>query len=224
MSDSEFAGFPAQMVDFLSALKNNNNREWFSSHKSDYEDYFQKPANHFCDVLRGKLLALNDYEHRSKIYRLHRDLRFSRDKTPYNCHLHISLIPEVTSNGTPPCWFFGYEPGQLTVGAGMIGFEKNALEKYRERVDTVGKELVSILDSLEDDGFRLDDVELKRVPKPFAQDHAYAALLKRKGMTAWYDFADPAVVCNPALVRQCIERFAQLQPLFNWLLALEQQL
>ena len=171
MAQDAFPGFTKETVRFLQELKANNTREWFADNKSAYENAVKAPAQHFCDALTGQLQILTGAAHKSKIFRIHRDLRFSKDKTPYNAHLHISFIPE-SKMAAPPCWFFGLAPERLTVGAGVFAFDKPALEAYRQRVDGKdGVALAALLDLLKQDGVRIGDIELKRVPTGYAQDH-----------------------------------------------------
>ena len=115
----------------------------------------------------------------------------------------------------------GLELGFDGSGILLVEFEKNVLDSYRQRVDSAGDNLQALLDSLEKKGFRLGEIELKRVPKPYTQDHECAELLRRKGLSAWYDFADAELACQTSLVENCISQFAQTKPLFDWLRALE---
>lgn len=218
MAQDAFPGFTKETVRFLQELKANNTREWFGDNKSAYENAVKAPAQHFCDALTGQLQILTGAAHKSKIFRIHRDLRFSKDKTPYNAHLHISFIPE-SKMAAPPCWFFGLAPERLTVGAGVFAFDKPALEAYRQRVDGKdGVALAALLDLLKQDGVRIGDIELKRVPTGYPQDHPRTDLLRRKGLSVWRDFKDtqPAVGANA--VQNCVSAFSELKPVCDWLL------
>jgi uncharacterized protein (TIGR02453 family) len=78
--------------------------------------------------------------HVPKVFRIHRDVRFSKDKTPYNTHLHMmwSRGAEATR---APAWFFGAAPDYLTFGMGVMGLEKDTLTRFREMVDKTGDDL-----------------------------------------------------------------------------------
>lgn len=108
MSAPEFTSFPNETVNFLKALKKNNDRNWFNENKSRYEDAIKRPAEEFSDEMATRLRRLTGFAFKSRIFRIHRDIRFSKDKTPYNTHLHIGFIPQ-TNKPSPPAWFFGLD-------------------------------------------------------------------------------------------------------------------
>jgi len=128
---------------------------------------------------------------RPKLFRPHRDVRFSRDKTPYHIHLHMLWTlstGEKTVAGQTPSLFFGVAPGYVRLGGGIMGFEKTALIRWRAAVDgEFGDEMQGMLDDLTVLGLVADAPELKRVPAPFDKEHIHAGLLRRKGLTVWRD-------------------------------------
>lgn len=218
MEGEEFSGFSDAAVDFLGSLKANNTREWFAANKATYQDAVKRPAEQFCAAMTAKLQALTGTAHRSKIFRIHRDLRFSKDKTPYNAHLHISFIPEGRMS-SPPCWFFGLDPDRLTLGAGVFAFDKPALESFRRRIDGKdGSRLAELLSSLQREGVRIGEPELKRVPAGYPQDHQRADLLRRKGLALWMDYDDTLPATDTDIVEICLADFARLKLVYDWLL------
>ena len=149
---------------------------------------------------------------------MHRDLRFSKDKTPDNSHLHISFIP-ACAMAAPPHWFFGLETDSLAVGSGIFRFDKARLDNFRERgAGADGSELLALLRALAKDGVRANQPELKRVPAPHGQDHANAELLRRKSLSVWIDFDGPAAALGSDALEACLSAFAKLKPVFDWLL------
>ncbi len=215
-----FEGFSKEAIKFLKDLKANNNREWFTEHKKVYETEVKGPAQHFCDEMSTALQKLTGAPHGSKVFRIHRDVRFSKDKTPYNAHLHISFFP-VEGADHPPHWFFGLDPTSLTVGVGNFMFEKGRLESFRRRVD--GKEgatLAKTLAKLEKGGVRLGRIDLKRVPAPYDKDHPQGDLLRRKGLSAWVDFKDTKPATSKDVIKTCAASFKKIKPVYDWLSAL----
>ena len=208
--------FPSETVKFLKNLQANNNREWFTEYKSAYETSVKKPAAFFALIMEEKLHALTGHTYASKIFRVYRDVRFSKDKTPYNAHLHVGFTPEGVD---APGWCFGLDPEKLSVGVGTFGFDGDKLEVYRKRVaGTNGNPLAAALNTIESQtGFRISEPELKRVPRQFEADHTNAALLRRKGLTVWYDFPDINAATNGDLIRACINKYETLKPVFDWL-------
>ena len=204
----------------MGQLKRNNRRDWFADNKAIYETDIKKPAAEFAAELSRCLSDMTGFEHRSKVFRIHRDVRFSKDKTPYNSHLHIGFTP-ICDASTPPMWFFGVDPDKLTVGCGNMGFDKATLDRYREAVaSTSGKDIEKAISSLVDKGFRIGEPELKRVPSPFDKDHERAELLRRKGVSIWSDFDRPDIIESEDIVARCESALKETLPVFNWLMKL----
>ena len=207
-----FEGFPDSTLKFLQNLRENNSKAWFDEHRADYEAAFRRPAQKFCAAMEERLAELVGKSLMSKVYRINRDLRFSKDKTPYNTHLHVSFLPEK-GVGSAPSFAFGLDTQTLTVGAGTFGFEKQ-LESYRENVSGDAGDALSVeIGILLKNGARFgNEPELQRVPKPYPSDHPRADLLRRKSLTLWMDFDSPRAASGPNIIEDCLERFAGLTP------------
>ena len=217
MTSDRFKSFPKSSVQFLRDLEANNTRDWFNANKAVYESALKAPAKAFADSMSEDLEELTGAAHAAKIFRIHRDLRFSKDKRPYNTHLHISFTPDMDLPA-PPRWFFALETDRLVFGAGVFGFEKAPLEAFRERVSgPEGMKLEALLKTLLAKDARLGDPELKRVPAGYPKDHPRANLLRHKGLTAWTDIANPATASKPQFMKTCGKEFSRLKPLFDWL-------
>ena len=88
------AGFASETFAFLKSLKNNNTKDWFDAHKADYQSFVKKPADSFRVDVARELSGLTGHEIVSKQFRVNRDLRFSKDKTPYNTHIRMAFWPK----------------------------------------------------------------------------------------------------------------------------------
>lgn len=217
MSPSAFSGFTGEAVTFLKKLKANNNRDWFLENKKTYEAEIKKPAALFSTVIVEELETLTGHGHKAKVFRINRDVRFSKDKTPYNSHLHISFTPE-SRLASPPAWMFGLSTEYFTLGCGVFEFDKTALGTYRKNVaGEAGGQLSRLMGKLGKDGIRFSDPALKRVPSGFPQDHPHAELLRRKGLASWLDFDSPAAAAGPDIVETCMSGFKRLQPVYDTL-------
>lgn len=172
-------------VDFHAALKMNNDRTWFAAHKADYEAQLKFPGEQFAAALAEELGGLTGKSHGYRVFRVHRDVRFAKDKTPYNAHLHISLSPGGSCREGGPVWMFGLNPDGLAQGAGIFAFSPSQLTHWRDWCGGTDSEAIGDLtDKLVAMGARIPDPELKRVPAPWPADHSRAADLRRKGLTA----------------------------------------
>lgn len=215
--DAPFLGFPDTQA-FLRELRANNEREWFNGNKARYDRVYKAPAEAFVAELRPRLEALAGVPLGGKLFRIHRDVRFSKDKSPYNTHLHVGFQHQ-RAGGEPRRrggFYFGLEPEILTLGVGAFDFGPADLERYRKAVadDAWGGDLAALVAGL---GARQHDADLKRVPAPYPADHPRAEFLKRKGLNVWLDIDDPALVATPDLVDAVVERFAALDPVNAWL-------
>lgn len=220
-SGDRFPGFPRAAMTFLADLKANNDRAWFAAHREVYDAAIRRPAAALIEALRPELEAMSDEALSPKIFRIHRDVRFSKDKSPFNAHLHISFVPGADGaarSSAAPGFYFGLEPDRLHLGAGAFGFQGEALDRFRAAVaeDTDGA-LPKLMRSLADAGFTSAEPELKRVPAPYPADHPRGELLRRKGLTAWRVVTDRQVIESPALVAEAMAAFSQLSPMNRWI-------
>lgn len=211
---SEISVFPPDTLKFLCALKQNNTREWFNDNKAWYEAAWKAPANAFIEAMCFRLQAETDTEHSAKLFRIHRDVRFSKDKTPYNSHLHILFRREGSKAGL----FFGLQTDQLVLGSGMMAFDKGQLNAYRDAIaGPAGEVLEKALISLVERGGRMNAPDLARVPKPYDKDHPCADLLRRKALTVWHDIADPRQAERADILDICAEQFSAYRAVGAWL-------
>ncbi len=216
----DFAGFPTEAMPFLADLKANNTREWFTAHKAVYERAVKAAGEEFVAAIAPRLEALAGEPVRPKIFRIHRDVRFSKDKRPYNAHLHIGFhAGEPKENGAG--FYVGLEPQRLVVGTGVWGLSGADLDRFRAAVahDFSGGELEAMLANLRAAGFRVEGEALKRTPPPYPADHPRAELLRHKSLTAWRDIDDPAVICSPAVTGVCMDAFEAVAPRPRWITA-----
>ncbi len=214
MSD-DFTALIDRANAFFTDLGANNTREWFTEHKQRYQDDVRKPAELLCDLLAEDLSRDLDQKLAPKLFRIHRDVRFSKDKTPYKEHLHMMWRPV----GDGPVWFFGAAPDYLIVGCGKMQMDKPMLDRFRAAVDRDGAALQAALDKIATiPGAKVGDAgaaPLKRAPKPFAADHPQADLLKRKALTVSVplevDWRDRGLI---AAIRSGI---GTLRPVGDWM-------
>ncbi len=196
---------------FFTELARNNTKEWFSPRKEHYTDNIKKPAEFFADVLAEEFSRITGQAHKPKVFRIYRDVRFSKDKTPLNAHLHIMWSP-VTENPFAPVYFFACEPGYLGVGFGIPSLKGEALTRFRAFVDHWGDLLV---DAINGSGMAFSQwgaEPLKRVPKPYAQDHPQGDLLRKKGMILAAHLGQDWRTAEGGLVKAVREQFEATAP------------
>lgn len=203
MPDDPFAQLITDARSFLSDLTAQNNRDWFLDHKAQYDNTLKTPATLLLDQIAYDMRRVIGQTLTAKLFRAHRDVRFSKDKTPYHTHLHMMW----SINGTEPVLFFGISPDYVRIGGGCMQFDKTALPDWRAAVaGPFGEQVQTLLSQLEKDGFVPDAPALKRIPAPFPKDHSNGALLRRKGLAVWADmpatdWANPTQTLNRAFAR-----------------------
>lgn len=166
---------------FLRALAQNNSRNWFLANKPRYDSALRDPALALLDDMTPRLAALTGYAITPKLFRPHRDVRFSKDKTPYKTHLHMMWTP-ATGTRQDPALFFGIDPSGVTVATGMPMFAKPVLDDWRKMADLDGSYLAGRITAARAKGYAPWDATLKRVPAPYGKDHPHGDLLRHKGL------------------------------------------
>jgi len=180
-------GFDAMVdsaVGFFQELAQNNSKDWFDPRKAHYTNEIKKPAELLGDLIAEDLSRLTGRGHKPKLFRIYRDVRFSKDKTPLNAHLHL-LWKDPGGDALTPSFFLGMSPSYFIMGAGLMGLSGPSLTAFRAHVDRDGDALDDALETAAAKGIGISDwgpEPLKRVPKPYDQDHPHADLLKRKAL------------------------------------------
>jgi uncharacterized protein (TIGR02453 family) len=223
-ADEGFLGF-LDDGKFWKALAKNQNREWFAKHKTEFEDGWNKPMKALLQDVHASIDAA--YQHcdldAPKVFRIFRDVRFSKDKSPYKTHI-AGMIP-VKRNAnvmeTPVALYF-HVGEETTVASGLYMMDGPVLARYRAAIvdDARGKELIRILGKLEQAGFGTGSMHhdvLKKVPKGFDPEHPRAELLKRKGLGVSFPAPPKALLTSPKLVGWLADHAKKAIPLVEWL-------
>ncbi|WP_299689166.1 DUF2461 domain-containing protein [uncultured Tateyamaria sp.] len=180
-------------VRFFTELEQNNSKAWFEPRKAHYKEAIAGPAGFFADLMAEDIARLTGKAHRPKLFRIYRDVRFSKDKTPLNTHLHLMWSP-ADQDALAPSWFWGLAPSYFIVGMGIMGLKGETLTRYRAFVDNWGDGVQEALDgAAQSVGAQISDwgsEPLKKVPKPYDPDHAHADLLRRKALAVSAPMAD----------------------------------
>lgn len=223
-----FNGFPADMLDFFSELAENNNKGWFEANKPRFKRNVQAPAQHFVEVLGERLRPLVDglrYDTRlngaGSIFRIYRDTRFSKDKTPYKTNLGMVWWQGDGKKTERPSFYCGIspDPDNTFFGSGCYYFSPDNLAKYREAVvdEKLGPELAELIAEYESKGMTVNGLHYKRIPRGFDKDHPREKLLRHKGLYVGAPGFTAIDATSPDVVDHCFEYAQKLAPLVNWL-------
>ena len=226
-----FNGFSPETLQFFSDLTANNHKAWFDSHRKEYDGFVMEPARELVVALGDHLrqLAPNvvaDPRVNKSIFRIYRDTRFSKDKTPYKTHL--ALWFPVNLGGAKfdhPGYYFHLGPGNLMLGAGIHGFSKPLLMAYRDAVidPKLGPALESAIKTVAKKGYGVGEKTYKRTPRGYDPDHKLAEFLLYSGVTTGINLGIPDVLMSADLVAFCFTRFNDMTPIVNWLEDLTQK-
>lgn len=227
-----FEGFPPEGFRFFQELAVNNNREWYLEHKQDYIDYLQTPAVSLVIELGGRLKSEFPgmaYDLRTNgagsIMRIYRDVRFSKDKTPYKTHIGINFWEGAQKKGSPGFHLYMDSEGAVFYG-GHHSFTKEYLAVYREAVvnDETGEELRNALAKLgEEPGFEVVGEQLKKVPPGYDKESPRGDLLRYKGLGVKSPELDLKLLRSPELIDTCAAAAHAMGPLHRWFAEVNQR-
>ena len=152
------------------------------------------------------------------VFRINRDVRFSKDKTPYKAHLDFTFWDGPERGFSTPSMFLRIAPKGLVIGAGVHDLGP-AATAFRSAVDNgrQGAALSKVLEALEV-SYSINEPALKRVPRGYQAEHPRADLLRRKGLTVTLQQRLPEELCTDEFVAWCVGHFRNFLPLHRWLL------
>ncbi|WP_269580928.1 DUF2461 domain-containing protein [Roseibium sp. Sym1] len=222
------AGFQSETFRFLEDLAANNSRDWFEAHKADYQRFVKKPADAFRPALLHALEEVTGHALASKQFRINRDLRFSKDKTPYNTHIRMAFWPSGATfagkEAQPPGFFLSVERDHLRFGTGCMAFSKAVLGAYLHALETGdGETIAGLLTDLERQGFEISEPDLARIPRGFPKDHPHAELARHKGLAVWKSLPDTKAVLGDGAVATLVESWAPSLPFWKYFLSLQEK-
>lgn len=221
---TQFQGFPKDTFSFLSDLSLNNQKAWFDANKDRFRRVVEQPVQEFVSAMRARLIhAFRDIKHLDgKIFRIHRDIRFSKDKTPYKTHVGIRFSEDASKNCVAPFFYVQLEAEKLFFATGQKEFEGDALDHYRMAVmdAETGRVLETLVSNMASKGAGLQGEQLQKVPRGYPADHARADLLRFKGLYVEHCMPVTKKVYGQEFVGICLDQFVKGKPLYDWLKAL----
>ncbi len=212
---------------FLQQLKHNNDKAWFDLHRTEYDNYILNPARDFVGAMGERLHPISpdiiaDPRVNRSLFRINRDIRFSKDKTPYKTHLGIFFwegqAPKLENSG----YYFHLEPGEVFFGVGLHIFPKWALEVYRQAVSDpkLNQQLVEAIVKVKANGGDIGGDCYKRLPKGYSTDVPQPELLLFKGIYGLHRIHDFSLFETVDLVDVSFEWFLKLKPIHDFLLGI----
>jgi len=195
--------FSPEFFEFLAELRDNNSREWFQNNKERYQTTVREPLLRFISDFSGPLHEISPYfvadprPTGGSMFRIYRDVRFSKDKSPYKTHAAAQFRHRAGRDAHAPGFYLHLEPGACFAGVGMWKPEAKVARKIRDGIfeDPDGWKKATKRKAFTDtwDLSVEDEEKLKRVPKEYGDDFVYADDVRMKSFIAGSRLTQKAV-------------------------------
>jgi uncharacterized protein (TIGR02453 family) len=216
-----FPGFPPEGIAFLRALKKHNTREWFQPRKDIFESKVKAPM---LELVTAVMRALDEFaphyvrDPNKAIFRIYRDTRFSKDKTPYKTHI-AAVFPRRGAEKDPGSgYYFSVSGEEVAIGGGvympppesLLAIRRYLAEHYEEfRKITAGRKVRRLFGEM-------TGASLSRAPKGFPANHPAGDLLRRKQFLL-FKTLDSSLATSPKLYSEIVKRFEAITPFLAFL-------
>jgi uncharacterized protein (TIGR02453 family) len=166
--------FNQDFLDFFKELAKNNNRDWFNKNKQRYELSVKKPFEEFTEEMIHRIGGEEDeirITPKEAIFRIYRDVRFSKDKAPYKTHASAVISPKGRKDFSVPGWYIQLSAEDARFYSGMHVMEKDQLQKFREYLAANPDEFESLLKEKDFKKYfgKIYGEQHKRLPKEFKE-------------------------------------------------------
>ncbi|MFN8483225.1 MAG: DUF2461 domain-containing protein [Anaerolineae bacterium] len=211
----------AALVQFLAELEQNNNKPWFEANRKRYDAL----RADFTDLVEEVVFGVATFDRRISgvaakdcLFRIYRDVRFSKDKSPYKTQFSAAITEAGKNTQTPAYYFEVNHEGQLFIGGGIYMPETERLNRIRAYVATFPRRLQEVLD---DPAFKatfgtLDGPRLTRPPKGYDETTPMLDMVKLKSFTVGRD-ADARALDDATAVPLIVNTFRAMYPFVGWL-------
>ncbi|OSZ81051.1 TIGR02453 family protein [Chitinophagaceae bacterium IBVUCB2] len=211
-------------IKFLKDLKKNNNRPWFEANRAKYDTAKADFANFIQAVIdqHGKKdVSIKNIVAKDCLFRINRDVRFSKDKSPYKSNFGASINKSGKKAEHSAGYYFQVQPQRNFAGGGIWMPEPNELKKVRQEIDYNFADFKKIISSrkfksIYGDLDRSEEFLLRRVPKGYEPDNPAADYLKLKSFVGISFFSDADLISKD-LVKKTVAAFEALQPVIQFI-------
>ncbi|MEP7103584.1 MAG: DUF2461 domain-containing protein [Candidatus Dojkabacteria bacterium] len=209
-----------KLTKFLKALSNNNNKEWFEAHKEEYLGLRKE----FENLVRDVILGIGEFDNKIKLiepktamFRINRDVRFSKDKSPYKTHFSAAISNRPKREGMPGYYFEINKDGQLFIGGGMWMPEPDKLKNIRDHIVQQPEALEDVVYDKEFADYfgDLNGESLIRVPRGYDETNPLIKYIKMKSFTVGKEYKLSRTQENSA--DKILKVFKQMHPFIEWL-------
>ncbi len=202
------------LFSFFSKLKQNNNRDWFQSNKAEFK-LLEGQVKLFMKEIEQNL-QIHDKIEKAKMFRIYRDVRFSKNKTPYKTHFGLAFHREKPA--LRGGYYLHLEPENSFLGVGFWAPEKEDLQRIRKELEIDAEEYRQIMDNkaFKKHWGSLSGEEVKTAPKGFSKEHPNIDLIKKKQHVFIKNFSDQEVLSSD-FIRVIDTHFQNIRPFFDYM-------
>jgi len=206
---------------FFKELSKNNHKEWFHANKKRYEKDVKEPFLHLLEILLPSLLQWDERilpDPKKAVFRINRDIRFSKDKSPYNTLMKAGFSPNGKKS-IYPGYYLGIDAENVHVGGGLFMVQTAELKKVRELISRKPQELIEISTkkNFTDNFGKLKGDKAKRIDKSLLPIAEKTDLIYNKQFFAFSEFPLAPFFGSDLLVGEILEHFKIINPLNNYL-------
>ena len=210
-------------IKFLKELKKNNNKPWFDANRPRYESAkkdFENLLQQLIDKFAKSDETIQGIKAKDCIFRINRDVRFAKDKSPYKTNFGAS-INKGGRKSSLAGYYFHLEPGESFIGGGIWMPQPKDLAQVRQEIDYNFKDFKKITGSVSfkkeyGNLYAGEDTKLQRIPKGYEADNPAAEYLKLKSILAMKPIPDSELISTD-LLKKSIQAFQALQPLIHFI-------
>jgi len=224
--NSRFQGFPKELLTFFEQLQQNNNKAWFSEKKPEYEAFVVTPMLEFIEQIKPRLMGISPHfeaipkKSGGSMFRIYRDVRFSKDKTPYKEHAACQFRHEAGKDAHAPGFYVHLAPESIKIGGGIWLPPSNKLSLIRERIVNKPNEWSKVI---EDAGINsyfegVSGDSLKRPPRGFSEQDPHIKYLKQKSFFLMRELP-AASAYSETFINEVADTFSKATPLMAFLCA-----
>ncbi len=220
----EFNGFKEEALKFLEEIANNNNKIWFENNRYRWEEFILEPNKAYVEEMGEHLIALAPFikaqpKAGGSLFRIYRDTRFSKDKTPIKTKIGIMFWQGTGHRMKSACFYMQYKSYEILIATGIRAFKDELLKNYREyiKIEKNAKALHNILENLKQKGVIIPKPEFKRVPLGFDKDSQYSYLAKYKGLLVYKTFKPNKTFLSKRIINYNFKFYDTTLDLFNWI-------
>lgn len=216
-----FSGFTKKSVQFLKDLALNNNKEWFDEHREIYETELRDKMKELCIALTPQMLSIDEsFEVRPHrcISRINRDIRFSKDKTPYKTNLWLAYSLPLSSQEWQnyPGFFFEFTADYCMYGMGIYQPKRYVMDDIRDHITYAAVEFKQETEKLLRNGFEIYGEEYKRKLENNLDDY-YQPWYHRKGLALIKKIPHDNKIYSEKIKEQIEADFCSLEWFYNFL-------